>query len=240
MREDMAKVIVERPRRGGVGKMGRAMAEVCDWRRIVAGGREDEARSGEGIAARHRNRRKWFDENLAPLRRFLRGAVGRRWDEVHAELCERLTWRSTVQRHVLHHVEHDLVALRARRDDEGAVVQADGRALRRQELAVVDGLLVAAPSRRRRRHAPPDRPTFTPERPYVASGGGWFELTLAPIPSAELVWDALRRCTTGRPRERWRRSDRHWTEGGTLYVVKKRQLSRVEVKALGLRPPPAS
>lgn len=240
MREDMAKVIVERPRRGGAGKMGRAMAEVCDWRRIVADGREDEARTGEGVAARHRNRRKFFDENLAPLRRFLRGCVGRRWDEVHAELCERLTWRSTVQRHVLFHVERDLVELRARRDEEGAVVRPTGEPLRRQELAVVDGLLVAVPSPRRRRHPPPDRPTFTPDRPYVTSGGGWFELTLAPIPSVDLVWDALRRCTTGRPRERWRRADRHWTEGGTLYVVRKRQLSRVEVKALGLGPPPAS
>lgn len=240
MREDMAKVIVERPRRGGVGKMGRAIRDACDFRRIQELGQEDDATRREGVARVHRNRRKRFDENLAPLRRFLRGAAGRRWDDVHAELCERLTWRSTVQRHVLHHVEHDLVELRAKRDEEGRVVRATGEPIRRQELAVVDGLLVAVPSRRRRRHPPVDRPTFTPDRPYVASGGGWFELTLAPIPSADLVWDALRRCTTGRPRERWRQGDRHWTEGGSLYVLKKRQLSRVEVRALGLGPPPAS
>lgn len=48
---------------------------------------------------------KEHGEHLAPLQRFLASAVGRLWDEVMSELTQRLDRRSTVQRHVLFHVD---------------------------------------------------------------------------------------------------------------------------------------
>jgi hypothetical protein len=107
MRSDMNKVIVERPRllRG-------------DWLR---GGREsgfrqflqDEERAPKiGIRAGHQNR-KWFNENLAPLRRFLESSAGRPWDKVLSELRAGIDVRNTVQAHILEHVE-DFVKTKVR------------------------------------------------------------------------------------------------------------------------------
>ena len=42
---------------------------------------------------------------ITPLRRWLRKAVGRGWNDVHSEICRSLDRRSTVQRHVLVHVD---------------------------------------------------------------------------------------------------------------------------------------
>lgn len=99
MREDMCKIIVERPRliRG-------------DWLR---GGREDgfrqflnsEDRPNKiGIRAGHVNR-KWLNENLAPLRRFLISSVGRPWDKVRSEVLTNIDQCSTVQQHIMEHVD---------------------------------------------------------------------------------------------------------------------------------------
>jgi hypothetical protein len=94
MREDMFKVIVERPR----------------WGRRNAGKlrmpRDDRgylsfARSGKS---------KGLNENLNPLVRFIRGKVGRPWNQVHAEISAHLNVRSAVQKHVLDHLS-DIVAL---------------------------------------------------------------------------------------------------------------------------------
>ena len=97
MREDMAKVIVERPRRGG-----------------------DRSRRGrignfELLPAKEGMRRRWTDhkdlnENLAPLRRFLMSCVGRRWDAVYAELNEHLAVRNAVQQRAHARVQFCCVA----------------------------------------------------------------------------------------------------------------------------------
>ncbi len=99
MRSDMFKVIVERPRL----KRG-------DW---LGGGREsgfrqflnsEERPAKVGMRAGHVNR-KWLNENLAPLRRFLISCVGRPWDKVRSELVAQIDQRSTVQQHIMEHVD---------------------------------------------------------------------------------------------------------------------------------------
>jgi hypothetical protein len=99
MRSDMFKVIVERPRlvRG-------------DW---LGGGREsgfrqflnsEERPQKVGMRAGHLNR-KGLNENLAPLRRFLIGSAGRPWDKVRSEVLAQIDQRSTVQQHIMEHVD---------------------------------------------------------------------------------------------------------------------------------------
>ena len=104
MRSDMAKVIVERPRRlEGFSRRGRVLAD-------------DLLPSHEGMRAPHV--RNWggkvLNENLAPLRRYLERQVGRPWDRVYAEISAHLRPTSAVQQHVRDHL-HDFVAVAPRR-----------------------------------------------------------------------------------------------------------------------------
>jgi hypothetical protein len=94
MREDMFKVIVERPRRGGWMNAGTARA----YRN-----REDvPAKVGIKKGYTHR---KWLNENLAPLKRWLESQVNRPWDKVYAELCANIDRRNTVQEHIFAHID---------------------------------------------------------------------------------------------------------------------------------------
>jgi hypothetical protein len=99
MRQDMYKVIVERPRRGG-GFRSEASAP---------GNLEDSPKQ-EGLRRRHRSR-KWLSENLRPLEHYLEAQVGRPWDNVFSEICAGIDRRNTVQRHIHQHLE-DFVAIR--------------------------------------------------------------------------------------------------------------------------------
>src|SRR5689334_8741261 len=101
MRPDMAKVIVERPRYGGGLKFQRNADR--KWQCLPV----DERPRAEAIKARWRQSKvqpKRLNENLAPLRRFLRSRVGRPWDEVYSEICERINRDSAVQLHIWQHL----------------------------------------------------------------------------------------------------------------------------------------
>jgi hypothetical protein len=53
--------------------------------------------------------RKFFNENLMPLWRFLRSQVGRCWDDVYSEIRATLSPASTVQMHVVQHLKWQVV-----------------------------------------------------------------------------------------------------------------------------------
>ena len=95
MRADMQKVVVERPRRGGRGLIHRPRRRGEDW---------------ENLPLRHGIRRQWKDrkelsDNLNPLWRYLDGQVGRPWNAVWSEICERLDFRSVLGFHVKSHID---------------------------------------------------------------------------------------------------------------------------------------
>jgi len=105
MRSDMSKVICERPRRKSpMGKL------------LLRANRRQARRDPEGTPA-YRSMKlvhavdgcgwwlKEHGEHLSPLMRWLCKAVGRVWNDVYSELCQRLDCRSTVQRHVLFHAD---------------------------------------------------------------------------------------------------------------------------------------
>src|ERR1043165_4004134 len=94
MREDMSRVIVERPRIiEGIARKGRARDP-------------EELPLQQGMHRSQRERGGWkmLNENLAPLSRFLERQVGRPWDKVYSEVAERLRIDSTVQHHVRDHL----------------------------------------------------------------------------------------------------------------------------------------
>ncbi|MDM0115561.1 hypothetical protein QTI66_25655 [Variovorax sp. J22R133] len=93
MREDMYKVIVERPRRGG-GVQGEGRI----WRNSRDRGSHLGMKRGYGWG-------KHLNENLAPLKRWLHKQVHRPWDKVYAELCGGIDRRNTVQAHIHEHID---------------------------------------------------------------------------------------------------------------------------------------
>jgi hypothetical protein len=52
--------------------------------------------------------RKYFSDLLGPLRRYLRGNVGRPWEKVYGEIKSQLDTRTVTGRHVLDHVRRDV------------------------------------------------------------------------------------------------------------------------------------
>jgi hypothetical protein len=106
MRSDMSKVLVERPRYRWARK-GRGSYYPRATLARPFGPEIDDAPTKCGIAWRHHD--KWPNENLAPLRRFLLGSVGRPWSNVYGELSEHVSRDSAVQAHIFQHLE-DYVA----------------------------------------------------------------------------------------------------------------------------------
>lgn len=99
MREDMFKVIVERPRRS------RGKATKTKLRYM----RDDRSNmTGKRIASELYDT-KWLNENLAPLRRYLFKQRGRKWDDVFSEICEHLDTGSTVKMHVREHLDDFII-----------------------------------------------------------------------------------------------------------------------------------
>ena len=96
MRDDMFKVIVERPR------CGRAWA-------VKSKARYDRLPERSHVTGRRLalevGSTKGLNENLAPLKRYLHKQVGRPWDKVFSEICATLDTGSTVKQHVREHIE---------------------------------------------------------------------------------------------------------------------------------------
>lgn len=140
MRDDMFKVIVERPRWGASHAASPKLKRMphADAQHI---GLKRHAR----IGARYT---KGLNENLAPLVRYLGRQRGRRWDAVFSEICANLDTSSTVKMHVRQHIE-DFVLTRisiGRHGEwmfEGHVLGREGQWFRRRKLFVDprDGIL---------------------------------------------------------------------------------------------------
>jgi len=105
----MFEVIIERPRRGGSDNTtNKRHGERRYW---------EEAPAWEPVSRGRGD--KDLNENLAPLRGFLRSHVGRPWDKVRSEMSAVLSPRSAVQKHVFDHLKQMV--------EENAVL-IDGRA----------------------------------------------------------------------------------------------------------------
>jgi hypothetical protein len=108
MRDDMSKVVIERPREGHRLPSYKTRLrirrydpekEYGDLPKRVSGSRSKYIRAGEV---------KYFSDLLGPLRRFLRKNVGRQWDQVYSEMKKSLDDRKVTGRHVFEHVERDV------------------------------------------------------------------------------------------------------------------------------------
>jgi len=241
MRKDMARLLVSRPRTGGWPIKGRKNAK--RWRDDydLTLKREPMSR-GRGS--------KYLNENLNPLRRFLRSRVGRLWDDVYSELREHLRVDSAVQLHVFQHlwefverhvemVDGVAYALAAKGDHPLGTpwapfyIHPETRRLCESDAGHRHWLKI-----RRERlglEVPPDDDRHTIDRAAVARriDGVWYRIELKPLPDEGEVWDIL----AGRVQiERWRRSTELVRLYGASdrYGVAKVQLNKRALKQLGL------
>jgi hypothetical protein len=184
MRDDMAQVIVERPRIPAFNsRKGRTLPL-------------DELPQHEGMRRSHllHGDGKTLNENLMPLRRFLERQVGRPWNKVYAEIAAHLRVDNAVQQHVRDHLR-DFVAVTPRRVPDWRY--PPGRSLWYQPLYVdpATGLLrrtdqlpeeKARQRRARNRQPPPStRIALAADRELRSIGGLWYEVRLAPLPEPE-------------------------------------------------------
>ena len=188
MREDMSKVIVERPRHKA---WGAPKGRVRDM---------DELPRFQGMNRFHAERgwTKMLNENLAPLRRYLFKQVGRPWTKIYAEISVHLRADNPVQQHVRDHLT-DYVNLKPRRE-----VTARNRWLRpgwpwREPLYVdartgllcrTDHLPEVRKLKRQEASRPkpqPDRIALSPRKELRRLDGLWYEVEMAPLPKPEYI-----------------------------------------------------
>ena len=249
MREDMDKVIVERPRRGG-GVQG----DGRQWRN------SRERGSHLGMTQGYRYR-KGLNENLAPLRRWLHKQVHRPWDKVYAELCSGIDRRSTVQAHIFEHIDDFVERQAVLRDGEVWVRKSwwrsGGERVPLRDAAHVElfvhpatGILLPNRLRRKgrqqeaakRRQAVADRLVIDAFTEWHRVDGCWFEVRLAPFPEPQgdsvrqdKRFDVMRGCLvtrSGACHVMPGMSNRPVTYARAfVHAVAKRQLSRREVRA---------
>ena len=233
MRQDMDKVIVERPRHGGGIRYPRG--SVRGFRRVELDKRP--RRQGMQRPWMHSGCKKNLNENLAPLRRYLLSNVGRPWDKVFSEMSQHMRLDSAVQLHIWQHVQDD-VCFAARRAGRGAYVNSRNEPVREEFLVEVrSGLLRTNPQYRCGRGyqyfwPPPTPPPYEEAinidgtRRYWKTRGIWYLVMLAPLPLHDRtgVWDVVEHkdgLGLG--------SDRRF------YCVAKRQLNSKEIRRLPTR-----
>jgi hypothetical protein len=248
MREDMFKVIVERPRlvnSNGYSRDGRKF-------------RNDENAPGRlGMKRGYTQRPKWLNENLAPLKRYLEQQVDRPWDKVYSEIRATIDARSTVQQHILEHID-GFVAIDTHwveTPDGGKVIVRNRNWWHRTHVALEDanielfvhpktGILlrnrrfvswdrrVREQREMKRAQERVDRRDIDALHQLQRIDGIWYEVTLGLLPAPrvqgnEIVhdacWDAVRK--------EW--VQRQHGAAGT-YAVSKRQLGAKELKKYAL------
>ncbi len=109
MREDMAKVLVERPRIGSgnrhiASRMARRKARNIS---IDNGDNFDSKQSMKSHLRGHCKSefcKKQLNENLRPLERYLLSNVGRCWDDIYSDIMAGINLNSAVQYHVWQHL----------------------------------------------------------------------------------------------------------------------------------------
>jgi hypothetical protein len=116
MREDMSKVVIERPRYGHSLPSAKTKLRIKHYDEESE--YDDQPSRVTAARLRYKSGRKAFSDLLGPLRRYLRSNVGRPWDKVYSEMKQHLDDRKTTGRHIFQHAE-DYVSVNCFYDEDG-------------------------------------------------------------------------------------------------------------------------
>jgi len=233
MRPDMAKVVTESPRRGSGDRNHKSRARVSVTTLDLDGDHgprhlkmSRHVRTGRGYAEG-----KDFSDKLGPLKKFLRKQVGRPWDAVYSELSTHLDKRTVSGLHIWDHVWQFV---------ERHCEEIDGQVYRKASIwrwamprGTITGLYVH-PRTGILRYAKETYPKYrTPANPDIIAidpltklerrVGLWYRVHYAP--ADRYVPPVIRKGLVLRAAS-WREE---------LVEQSKKQLSRAELKAQGLR-----
>lgn len=245
MRSDMFEVIIERPR------VGASWPDRTKGRRAELATDPELSLRGEPMSMGRGS--KHLNENLAPLRRFLERNVGRPWDKVRAEICAHLTLRSAVQKHVLDHVKEMVEVNPVIIDGHPHHPEANGprrdrywpiRSYRGWDFYVCPKtgrlrLPPPGPARKKKPEPSLDVRPLGEMREARRINGVWFEVTLANVPdtgpACRSAFDVVLKAALNEPRlHGWSGALRETYGRMDRYAAAKRQLSKREIRALGL------
>ena len=128
MRNDMAKVVTEAPRRGHRNPSKK-------WGRRLTTDEYDSDDHGPSRAPMARYRQygwnaKEFSDVLGPLRRYLRKQVGRPWDQVWSEITHTLDSRSLTGQHIFDHIRWEV--------EQDAWIGEDGRLYHKRRWGTIE------------------------------------------------------------------------------------------------------
>jgi hypothetical protein len=252
MREDMSKVIVERPRFGSRCRAARRLHRL-DPRLIELDEDADDpfpVRIGHARWVGLGRFRKCLNEHLGPLKRYLDGQVGRPWNDVFSEISEHIRLDNTVQKHVRDHIGDFVAITTFLRDGQIHTVDRFGRPWPLLDMRWPPGLyvhpmtgLLCRNDWRRARRIEQKREQEAAKRALAArmrvlepmrqlhllSDGNWWDVRLARVPAYVPHEDVIDRAGLSElPRD-----ERYQAWG--VYAVVKQALSRRRIKALTLR-----
>jgi hypothetical protein len=258
MRGDMSEVIIERPRVGSHRRFVRRHRRIDDKTTTRLDPDKLIAQIGLKRAAAENARRKYLNENLKPLLRYLERQVNRPWNKVWSEICANLKTTSTVQQHVRDHIK-DFVAIDAVSKDGKLWVKRWGRLVPLSDtwfsLYVDPRTGILRPNKQRKTRRQVRRAMEVAEATeraarmraigpdvqlHLLDDGAWWEVRLD---SLRARYDGYAARWTDKPyREdvvyranltRLRPSELYgWSD---VYAIAKRQLSHKEIVKLGLR-----
>lgn len=107
MRDDMAKVVAERPRRGHRNKSKKTTG--VPIRRFDPDADYDEpTRLPVARGRQYGYDAKEFSDLINPLKRYLRSCIGKPWKKVHSELSQKLDRRGVSGSHIWDHVRWEI------------------------------------------------------------------------------------------------------------------------------------
>jgi hypothetical protein len=260
MRDDMSKVIVERPRIPSNTRRGRIIKDT------------DLYASHEGMRVRHvyKYNGKQLNENLAPLVRFIRSRVGQNWDTVYSEICANIRITNAVQEHIRVHVAQ-YVETRTSIDQDGEIWINNNRPSRLSDgswimfyVHPVTGILCENQHRKslnshKQRRLMDEKAKRDAIARSLPGGvelrlykGHWYHVEVKPIPQPRMVEQqqadgTLKKCQVPGSaydvildvllyRYHNRVTDVHGTHHQPTwnYCASKRQLNREELKRFGL------
>ena len=235
MRPDMAKIIVERPRKNSHLK---SINDKLDWQTTPI---DEWPRRGK----MHKTD-KYLNETLQPLERYLRSNVNRPWNKVYSEISQNIDRGNAVQAHILQHL-FEYVAVNAMIVD-GRIVDLRNLSRFRHNyeppLYVDPRTGILRENKRARRHlwrAPYVPPKFKKiaASVYLAElNGVWFEVHTRPANFHTEYFDvALNRkiFRSDDPSGLESRSLLASHYGKQVVAVSKRSLRPQEIKRHGLR-----
>lgn len=198
MREDMDKLLVERPR------FGRHRTKTA---RTERNAKFEDAPTRESIGrARWGRGTKGLNENLRPLEHYLQSHIGDPWDKVYSDIRANVSMDNTVQRHIMQHLwsyvkrhveERDgkIFGLGEFRFSKGLPTELSPGQLyvcpKTGTLKIYGGTAAAHPSQRRRKKV---FRRFSDSYGAYLIDGKWYEVTLSPLPS-ELLEHVSREMT---------------------------------------------